>query len=80
MRSGFCGPKPDTIDRGVEAEFAWKIWPFEWAKPASGQLSITSRAIEAAVHIHPAVDGPWVAKKRTYWESDGQVTRRIHPT
>jgi hypothetical protein len=25
----------------------------------------------------PAMDDPWIAKKKTYWESNGQVTRRI---
>jgi hypothetical protein len=28
-------------------------------------------------HIQAAMDDPWIAKKRTYWESHGQVTRRI---
>jgi hypothetical protein len=23
------------------------------------------------------MDDPWIAKKHTYWESNGQVTRRI---
>jgi len=26
------------------------------------------------------MDDPWIAKKRTYWESNGQVTRRIRLT
>jgi DMSO/TMAO reductase YedYZ molybdopterin-dependent catalytic subunit len=71
---------PATIDRGVEAEFAWKIWSFEWAKPASGEHTITSRAIDMAGRIQPAMDDPWIAKKRTYWESNGQVTRQVRLT
>ena len=27
--------------------------------------------------IQPAMDDPWIAKKHTYWESNGQVTRHI---
>ena len=28
-------------------------------------------------NVQPAMDDPRIAKKRTYWESNGQVTRRI---
>jgi len=28
-------------------------------------------------HIQPAQDDPWIAGKHTYWESNGQVTRRV---
>jgi hypothetical protein len=68
---------PATIDRREEAEFAWKIWSLEWEKPTPGEHTITSRAIDTAGHIQPAMDDPRIAKKRTYWESNGQVTRRI---
>jgi DMSO/TMAO reductase YedYZ molybdopterin-dependent catalytic subunit len=73
-----AGPwMPATIDRGEEAEFAWKSWSFEWAKPAPGEHTITSRAIDTAGNIQPAIDDPRISKKRTYWESNGQVTRRV---
>ena len=26
----------------------------------------------------PAMDDPWIAKKHTYWESNGQITRHIN--
>jgi DMSO/TMAO reductase YedYZ molybdopterin-dependent catalytic subunit len=68
---------PATIDRSQEAEFAWKIWSLDWATPAPGEHGITSRAIDTAGRIQPAMDDPWIAKKHTYWESNGQVTRRI---
>jgi DMSO/TMAO reductase YedYZ molybdopterin-dependent catalytic subunit len=68
---------PATIDRREEAEFAWKIWSLEWEKPTPGEHTITSRAIDTAGHIQPAMDDPRIAKKRTYWESNGQVTRRV---
>ncbi|HXH13413.1 MAG TPA: sulfite oxidase [Alphaproteobacteria bacterium] len=71
---------PATIDQSEEAEFAWKIWSLAWPKAAPGEHTITSRAIDAAGHIQPAMDDPWIAKKRTYWESNGQVTRRIRLT
>jgi DMSO/TMAO reductase YedYZ molybdopterin-dependent catalytic subunit len=71
---------PATIDRSEKAEFAWKIWSLDWATPAPGEHTITSRAIDTAGHIQPAMDDPRIAMKRTYWESNGQVTRRIRIT
>ena len=34
------------------------------------------RSIQAG-NVQPAMDDPWIAKKHTYWESNGQVTRRV---
>jgi DMSO/TMAO reductase YedYZ molybdopterin-dependent catalytic subunit len=68
---------PATIDRSEEAEFAWKIWSLEWEKPAPGEHSIVSRAIDTAGNIQPAMDDPQIAKKHTRWESNGQFMRRV---
>lgn len=66
-----------VIDRAEEAEFAWKIWSLDWDNPSPGEHTVTSRAIDATGNIQPAMDDPWIAKKHTYWESNGQVTRRV---
>jgi DMSO/TMAO reductase YedYZ molybdopterin-dependent catalytic subunit len=66
-----------TIDEGEDAEFAWKLWSLKWAAPAAGEHTITSRAIDSQGNIQPAQDDPWIAGKHTYWESNGQVTRRV---
>jgi DMSO/TMAO reductase YedYZ molybdopterin-dependent catalytic subunit len=66
-----------TIDRSEEAEFAWKIWSFDWKDVTPGEHTVTSRAIAVSGEIQPAMDDPWIAKKHTYWESNGQITRRI---
>jgi DMSO/TMAO reductase YedYZ molybdopterin-dependent catalytic subunit len=66
-----------TIDHSEEAEFAWKIWSLDWPSPSPGEHSVTARAIDTAGKIQPAMDDPWIAKKHTYWESNGQVTRRV---
>jgi DMSO/TMAO reductase YedYZ molybdopterin-dependent catalytic subunit len=71
---------PATIDRREDAEFAWNIWSLEWAKPAPGEHTIVSRAIDTQGNVQPAPDDPRLAKKHTYWESNGQVTRRIRLT
>jgi len=71
---------PATIDRSEGAEFAWKIWSLDWKSPSAGEHVIASRAIDTQGNIQPASDDPRIAKKRTYWESNGQVTRRIRIT
>jgi DMSO/TMAO reductase YedYZ molybdopterin-dependent catalytic subunit len=65
------------IDRSEDAEHAWKIWSLEWQNPSPGEHTVTSRAISAKGQIQPAMDDPLIAKKHTYWESNGQVTRRV---
>jgi DMSO/TMAO reductase YedYZ molybdopterin-dependent catalytic subunit len=66
-----------AIDQAEEAEFAWKVWFFDWQSPAPGEHTITSRATDTAGQVQPAMDDPWITKKHTYWESNGQVTRRV---
>jgi DMSO/TMAO reductase YedYZ molybdopterin-dependent catalytic subunit len=68
---------PAPITEGAGAEFAWKFWALEWGSPAAGEHAITSRAIDTQGNIQPAMDDPRIATKRTYWESNGQLTRRV---
>jgi DMSO/TMAO reductase YedYZ molybdopterin-dependent catalytic subunit len=72
------GPWVDaSIDRSEEAQHAWKPWTLAWKDPAPGQHSITSRATDTAANVQPSMNDPRIARKLTYWESNGQVTRRI---
>jgi hypothetical protein len=48
-----------------------------WDTPAAGEHAITSRAIDADGNVQPAPEDPPIAGKVTYWESDGQITRRV---
>jgi DMSO/TMAO reductase YedYZ molybdopterin-dependent catalytic subunit len=66
-----------TIDRGQDHEFAWKFWHLDWEDAVAGEHTITSRAIDRAGQVQPAMSDPAIATKRTYWESNGQITRRI---
>ena len=45
--------------------------------PRTREHTITSRATDVSGQIQLAMDDPWIAKKHTYWESNGQVTRHI---
>ncbi|BFU93320.1 MAG: hypothetical protein NTNFB02_00420 [Nitrospira sp.] len=72
------GPwRPATITRGKEQRFAWKFWTLEWTDATPGEHTITSRAVAREGDIQPAADDPLLTKKHTYWESNGQITRRI---
>jgi hypothetical protein len=46
-------------------------------QPRPGEHSVTSRAFDAGGRIQPAPDDPLIANKLTYWESNGQITRRV---
>jgi DMSO/TMAO reductase YedYZ molybdopterin-dependent catalytic subunit len=66
-----------TLDEGAGSPFAWTIWSLDWGRPPSGEHTITSRATDTQGNVQPAMDDPWIVNKRTYWESNGQITRRI---
>lgn len=68
---------PAVIDRSEEADHAWRIWSIAWDRPPSGEHLITSRATDFGGNVQPTMNDPLIANKRTYWESNGQVTRRI---
>jgi hypothetical protein len=56
---------------------AWRFWTLDWGTPAAGQHTITSRAISRDGQVQPAPTDPIIADKRTYWESNGQITRTV---
>ncbi|HET8631225.1 MAG TPA: sulfite oxidase, partial [Thermomicrobiales bacterium] len=66
-----------TLDEGKGAAHAWTIWTLDWPDPASGDHSITSRAIDTQGNVQPVPDDPLIANKITYWESNGQITRHV---
>jgi len=45
--------------------------------PAAGEHAIRSRAFDMKGNMQPAPDDPFLASKTTYWESNGQITRRV---
>ncbi len=63
--------------RSRGTEFAWTFWTFNWGRPAPGVHTITSRAIDVDGNIQPTPDDPYLASKVTFWESNGQITRRV---
>jgi hypothetical protein len=64
-------------DRRQSRGYAWTFWNFNWGTPGAGEHRIRSRAFDIAGNMQPAPDDPFLASKRTYWESNGQITRRV---
>lgn len=54
---------PALIDRSEDAQYAWKIWSFDWTAPSAGEHAITSRAIDTAGNVQPAMTDPVIARK-----------------
>ena len=67
-----------TIEPREDDEFAWKIWHLNWNNPTIGEHTIVSRAIDTAGNIQPEADSDYIKGKHTYWESNGQVIRKIN--
>jgi DMSO/TMAO reductase YedYZ molybdopterin-dependent catalytic subunit len=65
------------LDASQQGDFAWKFWTLAWPNPKAGEHTITSRATDTAGNVQPAMTDPWIANKQTYWESNGQITRRV---
>jgi DMSO/TMAO reductase YedYZ molybdopterin-dependent catalytic subunit len=63
---------------GQQSEYTWSFWTFDWADPTPGEHAITTRAVDTDGHVQPAQDDPQLANKITYWESNGQITRRVN--
>lgn len=68
---------PARLDRSEDARYAWKPWSVDWPNATPGEHTVTSRAVDTQGKVQPAMDDARIARKRTYWESNGQVTRRI---
>jgi DMSO/TMAO reductase YedYZ molybdopterin-dependent catalytic subunit len=66
-----------TLNTSEQAEFAWTIWYLDWPNPTPGEHSVTSRATDTAGHVQPTMDDPLIAGKTTFYESNGQITRRV---
>jgi DMSO/TMAO reductase YedYZ molybdopterin-dependent catalytic subunit len=71
------GSDRSVSERRHSRGYAWTFWTFNWGRPASGEHTVRSRAIDINGNVQPAPNDPFLASKITYWESNGQITRRI---
>jgi hypothetical protein len=65
------------VDENPVGGFAWRRWSLDWGQPTTGEHSVTPRAFDTSGRVQPAPDDPLIANKLTYWESNGQITRRV---
>lgn len=63
--------------RERQHRYAWKFWEFDWGNPTRGEHRVRSRAFDADGNIQPTQEDPSIANRRTYWENNGQITRRV---
>lgn len=61
--------------RGTQG-FAWRFWTLDW-NPSPGEHAIRTRAFDESGHVQPTPDDPSIANRRTYWENNGQIVRRV---
>jgi hypothetical protein len=66
-----------TPDTANVRRFSWRFWTLDWPDAGPGEYTITARATDREGNIQPAKDDPLIATKVTYWESNGQITRRV---
>jgi DMSO/TMAO reductase YedYZ molybdopterin-dependent catalytic subunit len=69
--------QPATITAGEGEEFAWAFWTFDWGAPTPGEHAVSSRALAADGDVQPAPNDPFLVGKTSFYESNGQITRRV---
>ena len=66
-----------SSERRHSSDYSWRFWTFDWIRPGPGEHSVRSRTFDIHGNMQPAPDEPFLASKVTYWESNGQITRRV---
>ena len=71
----------DLVDRPPRGKrsrgYTWNFWTFHWGTVSPGEHRVTSRAFDADGNMQPSPDDPFLASRRTYWEANGHITRRV---
>ncbi len=62
---------------GAQGQAAWKLWTLNWGTPSTGEHTITSRAYDTDGNVQPTPTDPYLTSKRTFWENNGHMTRRV---
>ena len=58
-------------------EAAWSLWTLDWGTPPAGEHAIRSRAYDKDGNVQPTPQDPYITSRRTFWENNAQVTRRV---
>ena len=62
---------------GGESGIEWRRWSLPVGAWSPGEHTVTSRAFDTRGNLQPSPDDPSIATKLTYWESNGQITRKV---
>jgi DMSO/TMAO reductase YedYZ molybdopterin-dependent catalytic subunit len=65
------------LRRQLGGEYSWRFWTYDWGTPAAGVHTVRSRAIDTAGNVQPSPANAFLASRVTYWEANGQITRRV---
>ena len=65
------------LGQGLELPHCWTFWSYVWKNPTAGEHTLVSRAIDMRGRSQPTAEDPTIALKKTYWEANQQVPRRI---
>ena len=57
--------------------YAWRFWTLDWGAPTPGEHAVRSRAFDTDGNVQPPPDDPFLSSRRTYWEQNGHITRRV---
>ena len=57
--------------------YSWRFWELGWSWPKPGEHAVRSRSFDIDGNMQPPPDDPFLSSKVTYWESNGQITRRV---
>ena len=68
---------PVTMDVRSDEKYAWTFWSYDWKNPEPGEHSLVSRCVDVNGRAQPAQSDESIRLKRTYWEANQQVRRRI---
>ncbi len=66
-----------VLGEGLESPYCWTFWHYDWPNPAAGEHTLVSRVIDADGNVQPTADDPEIKLKKTYWEANQQVPRRV---
>ena len=66
-----------TLDKANRSKYSWTFWSYDWKGAAAGEHTLVSRATDEDDRVQPSVDDPAIKLKKTYWEANQQVVRKI---
>ena len=70
--------RPARLQRQLSGgEHSWRFWTYDWGTPAAGEHTVRSRAFDTAGNVQPWPGDGFLASRRTFWEANGQITRRV---